>query len=72
MPVTPDRETRLFHIGQSVRMVSVRQKHTTTKEVPTMENSTFTDLGAAPLCVEPVGVSLAGAAEFGIAGAATA
>jgi hypothetical protein len=67
MPVTPDRETRLFHIGRSVRMVPVRQKYSTTKEVPTMKISTFTDLGAASLCVEPVGISLAG-----IAGAATA
>ena len=37
-----------------------------------MKISILTDLGAASLCVEPVGVSFAGAAAFGPTGIATA
>jgi hypothetical protein len=37
-----------------------------------MKITNITDLGAAFLCVEPVGISLAGTAVFGTAGAATA
>ena len=37
-----------------------------------MKIMNLTDLGAAFLCVEPVGVSLTGTADFGRAGAATA
>jgi len=37
-----------------------------------MKISTFNDLGAAPLCVEPVGTALAGVANFGVAGFASA
>ncbi len=37
-----------------------------------MKISTLTDFGAAFLCVEPVGIALAGVAGFGVAGFATA
>lgn len=36
-----------------------------------MQISTFTDLGAASLCVEPVGIARACVANFGVAGIAT-